>query len=710
MKKLMTILAVVALLTVGLMVAIPGPVSAAPGLEGTVFEDSNGDGTRDVGEPGIPYILVSNGVAVTVTDGAGAYSLPTEGYFVFITTPSDYTPTTPWYLSTQETSLDFGLAYTPGKATDEFAFVQMSDIHIDTVAERVALFQQDVAEINNIDPAFVIATGDLVSSGDTATISQATQWFDVFSTVASGFNMPLYTTVGNHDNVGINNPEVDPAEPGYNKEMYRDYLGPTYYSFDWGSYHILVLDPNQFEDGEQFYGIADQQLGWLQQDLAQRQGWPLLVFYHEQTTSWENRTEVWDLLTKHGEMAAFLGHLHHNILMMDSLSQGTPEQVTGALSGEWWNGSGLDGRPRGYRIISIDADGVSSFYKGAGEERQINITSPDAIVSGQATLTAQVYTENGAITGASYRVDGGGSIPMSIEVGGPWDTATAVWDTTQVGDGHHTITIEATDGIGTFSAERVFNVTEEDTVPLGDLVTHYEAYIGQYTNVTGVVNLAMPFAGGRTAIIMDDGTGGMIILAEDCISPPLPAAAEGDTIWARAVPIKFSWAFLESQPDFSMFAHYADLIPPELLVRDGAGNPIELRLMAPMSGADITTAPAPPDEGGGCFIATAAYGSYLDSHVETLRNFRDGYMVTNPVGSALVSAYYKLSPPVAEFIDDHPALKPVVRVGLLPAVAMSTVAVNTTSAEKVAILGSVLLVTVIVAMWPMRKSRKVRRG
>jgi len=88
MKKVMMILVAVALLTVGLMVAIPGPVSAASALEGTVFQDLNGNGTREVGEPGIPDILVSNGVAVTVTNEDGAYSLPTEGYFVFITTPT----------------------------------------------------------------------------------------------------------------------------------------------------------------------------------------------------------------------------------------------------------------------------------------------------------------------------------------------------------------------------------------------------------------------------------------------------------------------------------------------------------------------------------------------------------------------------------------------------------------------------------------------
>jgi len=59
---------------------------------------------------------------------------------------------------------------------------------------------------------------------------------------------------------------------------------------------------------------------------------------------------------------------------------------------------------------------------------------------------------------------------------------------------------------------------------------------------------------------------------------------------------------------------------------------------------------------------------------------------------------------VAEFIDDHPALKPIVRVGLLPAVAMSTVAVNTTSAEKVAIVGSLLLVSAWVVVWLRRRA------
>ncbi|GAG49939.1 unnamed protein product [marine sediment metagenome] len=96
--------------------------------------------------------------------------------------------------------------------------------------------------------------------------------------------------------------------------------------------------------------------------------------------------------------------------------------------------------------------------------------------------------------------------------------------------------------------------------------------------------------------------------------------------------------------------------------------------------------------------------------METLRNFRDSYMVTNPVGSALVSVYYKLSPPVADFIDEHPSLKPIVRVGLLPAVAMSTVAVNTTPAEKIAIVGSLALISILLTVWRRQRSRRLGRS
>ena len=127
------------------------------------------------------------------------------------------------------------------------------------------------------------------------------------------------------------------------------------------------------------------------------------------------------------------------------------------------------------------------------------------------------------------------------------------------------------------------------------------------------------------------------------------------------------------------------------------------------------TPPAEPVGGGGggggfCFIATAAYGSSLDSHVDTLRSFRDQYLETNPIGSAFVSLYYKVSPPMADFIDEHPTLKPIVRAGLWPAVAMSSVALNTTLAEKAVILVAMALFTaVLIMMWLRRRTRRLER-
>jgi hypothetical protein len=69
-----------------------------------------------------------------------------------------------------------------------------------------------------------------------------------------------------------------------------------------------------------------------------------------------------------------------------------------------------------------------------------------------------------------------------------------------------------------------------------------------------------------------------------------------------------------------------------------------------------------------CFIATAAYGSYLDPHVETLREFRDRYLLTNLPGRWFVAWYYRVSPAIAEEIAASPVLRAIVRVALTPVV------------------------------------------
>ena len=71
---------------------------------------------------------------------------------------------------------------------------------------------------------------------------------------------------------------------------------------------------------------------------------------------------------------------------------------------------------------------------------------------------------------------------------------------------------------------------------------------------------------------------------------------------------------------------------------------------------------------GNCFIATAAYGSYLEPEVMILRRFRDKFLLTNEPGRAFVDWYYRNSPNVAALIADNDSARAVVRILLSPIV------------------------------------------
>ncbi len=110
---------------------------------------------------------------------------------------------------------------------------------------------------------------------------------------------------------------------------------------------------------------------------------------------------------------------------------------------------------------------------------------------------------------------------------------------------------------------------------------------------------------------------------------------------------------------------------------------------------------------GGCFIATAAYGSAMEPHVGILRDFRDRYLLKTGVGRALVDAYYRYSPPLAGFIAKSSFLRSIARAALLPVVALCYVAVRFGPLPTVLLLLFVLVALPVVVGALRRRKQSV---
>jgi uncharacterized delta-60 repeat protein len=95
---------------------------------------------------------------------------------------------------------------------------------------------------------------------------------------------------------------------------------------------------------------------------------------------------------------------------------------------------------------------------------------------------------------------------------------------------------------------------------------------------------------------------------------------------------------------------------------------------------------------GPCFVATAAYGSPLHPYVKLLRDFRDKYLIPKKLGRTLTRIYYRYSPPLADFMAKHKAMKFVVRVSLIPLIAFSY------SMLRFGLIGTAIIMILIFAL------------
>ena len=105
----------------------------------------------------------------------------------------------------------------------------------------------------------------------------------------------------------------------------------------------------------------------------------------------------------------------------------------------------------------------------------------------------------------------------------------------------------------------------------------------------------------------------------------------------------------------------------------------------------IQTEEPEEEKGGGCLIATAAYGSELAPQVQLLREIRDNQLLNTAAGTSFMNTfndvYYSFSPTIADMERESPLFKEAVKLGLTPMLSSLSIMQNAESESEVISLG-----------------------
>ena len=332
-------------------------------ITGRVYIDKNNNGVFDKNEEGAKDVSVSDLTTSVKTNNEGLYqlSIAKQGNFIMISLPSGFTCQNWWSkVSSADAVVDFPLTVSVAKST--FTFIQASDTHI---SEKSLPRMQKLREIVDANkPDFVLVTGDLVRDALRVSEKEATGYYDLYVKEIQKFSVPVWSVPGNHEIFGIERhlSLVGKDHPLYGKKMYHHYLGPNYYSFNYGGIHFVGLDDIDFED-LWYYGHVDSvQFNWLKQDLTNVPSTtPVITFNHipffsgglSTTTFTEtgpsrtlerengvlqfrhvvsNAHELVDLISAHPYPIALSGHYHvRQIFWLETEGQKTRFEQTAAV-------------------------------------------------------------------------------------------------------------------------------------------------------------------------------------------------------------------------------------------------------------------------------------------------------------------------------------------------------------------------------------------
>ncbi|TCD27092.1 metallophosphoesterase [Pedobacter psychrodurus] len=342
---------------------------------------------------GIANVVVSDGFNVVQTDKSGYYTIEINplAKFVWISTPSGYEFKTEssiakYYESALgKTNLNFEL--TPLKQNDNrHNFIIWADPQVKNKKDVAQMMETSVPDtikiIKAMDPKIPvhgITVGDIVWDNH--------ELFTDYNAAVTKMGIPFFQALGNHD--------MDYRMGGdeTSDKTFQEHYGPTYYSFNRGKAHYVVLDDVRYLGTERNYDgfISQAQLDWLAKDLKYVAKDTLLIInlHIPVHNAVKNNADFYAVLNGFTNVHIMSGHTHYN---RNVITNGIFEHNHGTVCGAWWTGPICeDGTPRGYGVYEVNGTELKWFYQptGSTKKEQVHIYVDD--LTNQKRLIANVW-------------------------------------------------------------------------------------------------------------------------------------------------------------------------------------------------------------------------------------------------------------------------------------------------------------------------------
>ncbi len=380
----------------------PEEVSPAPDLK----TGTNVYGYVSCDGKGIPGVVVSDGYAVTETDRDGLYQLKSGlkmGY-VFISIPSGYRVASDGILPQFHRSLEKGkklqqrdFELVADRDQNEHEVIVIGDIQLARRSDDIGQFRHFTDELDAYVRAnpdknmFALTLGDM--TWDSHWLSGPYGFSDYLRDMSRVRGLQVFHAMGNHDH------ELEAEGDFLTSAKFRQMIGPSYYSFNFGRFHYVVLDniecTNDGTGEKARYNtrLVEDQIDWLEKDLSHiSPTTPVVIVMHAPlfkesgSKSLKNADELLECLDGLSRVYILSGHTHI-IYNVDKLDGTTPvmELNSGAVCATWWYTGydhpwlhiGRDGAPGGYRVMDMSGKDVKWRFKGIEQPEDFQFRSYD---------------------------------------------------------------------------------------------------------------------------------------------------------------------------------------------------------------------------------------------------------------------------------------------------------------------------------------------